>query len=702
MGDKDEPRARGEGQGAPQPASAPRTAESNPQRPRPRPRKAPGTPGLGQEDLADELDTDLLASELAPASGAAATAPIDTVPAADSGPFRPWAPSRPGGEALISHVPSADSLAAEGAPPSVPSHPVNETEVGAAAVAPQSDRVRRRRWGRLRTDVDEQPSPGAVQPAAGERAGASSTQRGPRQPRHAALAAAASERAVNGPQSRGEPADAAASGAADVAADAAPTARATPAESADSRGAVHAPGTPEAVHASGPFDGSEAITPPKRPGRSARVRRWLFARAPERVDEPSPAPAAVQQGGSAGAVGQWAAAGTHPEPLPTSRPLPPGTDLARRLAAVHATEAPAAASPGTLAWESARPKLAPAERVPPRNDARPRGAESVERSDTSEPAGEPPPRRPRPRPLPAAGATNEAQTETMASPAPASSGAAPGNPAAREADPAPDSRNEPGAGFRDRKPQQASQQPAFFERPEEDEEKGAGGAKNGQADEPKGTKAADPDAKGKDAKDKDAKGKKARLGGVRRRLRTLLKIGLVLLIVAGVAALLRAYVAAPYYIPSASMEPTLHGCPGCNNDHILVDKISYHLRDIQRGDVVVFNRPASWQLSESVLVKRVIGVPGDTLTLKGGRLSVNGLLLQEPYLNPKCPPMTSLGESPRRATSSVGPLPGGQLFVMGDNRCDSVDSRAYGTVPESDVIGRAFAIIWPLGRFGGV
>jgi signal peptidase I len=182
--------------------------------------------------------------------------------------------------------------------------------------------------------------------------------------------------------------------------------------------------------------------------------------------------------------------------------------------------------------------------------------------------------------------------------------------------------------------------------------------------------------------------------GVRRAVQTLVIVCVVVL----AAVLVRTFVAAPYFIPSASMEPTLHGCTGCNNDHVLVNKLSYKLHGVHRGDVIVFNRPSTWHVGESHLIKRVIGLPGDTLTVRKGKLYVNGLELQEPYLDSACGPMTSLGESPAKARTKYGPVPKDDVFVMGDNRCDSSDSRAFGPVPESDIVGRAFVIIWPLGR----
>jgi signal peptidase I len=184
----------------------------------------------------------------------------------------------------------------------------------------------------------------------------------------------------------------------------------------------------------------------------------------------------------------------------------------------------------------------------------------------------------------------------------------------------------------------------------------------------------------------------------RRTARWLIRTAVLLAIAVVTALLLRAYVVSPYYIPSASMEPTLHGCSGCNNDHVLVDKLSYRMHDVHRGDVVVFHRPDTWPVPEKTLIKRVVGLPGDRLAVRDGKVYVNGLQLQESYLNAACPPMTSLSEDPGSPVRTYGPVPPGELYVMGDNRCDSADSRAFGPVPTADVIGRAFVIIWPLGR----
>jgi signal peptidase I len=182
----------------------------------------------------------------------------------------------------------------------------------------------------------------------------------------------------------------------------------------------------------------------------------------------------------------------------------------------------------------------------------------------------------------------------------------------------------------------------------------------------------------------------------RSRLRRILSGVVVLALILAAVTSLRAYVVAPYYIPSPSMEPTLHGCAGCDNDRVLVDKLSYRLHAVHRGDVVVFSRPATWQVPDDVLIKRVVGLPGDRLSLRDGSLYVNGLQLVEPYVNTQCAPLQSLRAG--ATVSRLGPVPPHQLFVMGDNRCDSSDSRVFGPVPERDLVGRAFVIIWPLGR----
>lgn len=150
---------------------------------------------------------------------------------------------------------------------------------------------------------------------------------------------------------------------------------------------------------------------------------------------------------------------------------------------------------------------------------------------------------------------------------------------------------------------------------------------------------------------------------------------------------LRAFVIASYYIPSASMEPTLHGCDGCQPDMVLVDKLSYRFSAIHRKDVVVFDRPPLAPPEDKELIKRVIGLPGDTVSGHDGKVYVDGRPLTEPYVNPACHGTTDF------TTVTVPP---GRYFMMGDNRCDSFDSRMFGTIARSAVVGRAFAVMWPV------
>lgn len=164
---------------------------------------------------------------------------------------------------------------------------------------------------------------------------------------------------------------------------------------------------------------------------------------------------------------------------------------------------------------------------------------------------------------------------------------------------------------------------------------------------------------------------------------------LVLLLVVTLIAVLglRSFVIASYYIPSASMETTLHGCPGCQPDMVLVDKLSYRFSEIHRKDVVVFDRPPLAPPEDKELIKRVIGLPGDTISGHGGQVYVNGRALSESYVDPAC-----------HGTADFAPVtvPAGRYFMMGDNRCDSFDSRMFGTIARSAVVGRAFAVMWPV------
>ena len=157
----------------------------------------------------------------------------------------------------------------------------------------------------------------------------------------------------------------------------------------------------------------------------------------------------------------------------------------------------------------------------------------------------------------------------------------------------------------------------------------------------------------------------------------------------------RTYVAQMFYIPSGSMLPTLQV-----GDRIVVDKLSYHLHDIQRGDVVVFRRPPLEQADYSDLVKRVIGLPGDTIASVGGRVYIDGKPLAEPWL-PRPEPMTSPSPVPQPfSLNQPFTVPAGEYFVMGDNRTNSEDSRYFGPIRADLVVGKMAFVAWPLDDSG--
>jgi signal peptidase I len=169
---------------------------------------------------------------------------------------------------------------------------------------------------------------------------------------------------------------------------------------------------------------------------------------------------------------------------------------------------------------------------------------------------------------------------------------------------------------------------------------------------------------------------------------------LVLVIVAVVVAVgVRSFLLQTFYIPSESMEQTL-----LVNDHVIVNKGVYSFREPRRGEIVVFVPPSRWAAGPAGedYIKRVVGVPGDHVVCCDGqdRITVNGVALREDYLFP--------GDKPSEASFDVTVGPG-RIFVLGDHRSDSGDSRAHldldsGTVPVNRVVGRAFATFWPLTR----
>lgn len=215
--------------------------------------------------------------------------------------------------------------------------------------------------------------------------------------------------------------------------------------------------------------------------------------------------------------------------------------------------------------------------------------------------------------------------------------------------------------------------------------------------------------------------KAAKKGSLLRELPVLLLVAFVL------ALVVKTFFVQAFFIPSGSMEQTLHGCAGCTGDRVLVNKVPYWFGEPEPGDIIVFKGPDTWTPEVSVaepenwatgallwlgravgvappseddFVKRVIAVEGQTVQCcdAEGRVTVDGEPLEEPYVFENTPV----------ESRAFGPVtvPEGRLWVMGDHRSASADSRSHigdeysGTVGVDDVIGKAAVIVWPVSRFG--
>jgi signal peptidase I len=160
-----------------------------------------------------------------------------------------------------------------------------------------------------------------------------------------------------------------------------------------------------------------------------------------------------------------------------------------------------------------------------------------------------------------------------------------------------------------------------------------------------------------------------------------------------VALVVKTFLFQAFYIPSGSMEPTLR-----KGDRVLVNKLSYDLHDVHRGDIVVFKLPPDKVGPDGIkdLIKRVIGLPNEVIESRDGQVYIDGKLLKEPYL-------------PKGVTTDNPPIqkqtvPKGHIFVMGDNRDNSADSRFAnrGPIPIDTIVGRAFLEVWPPADVGGL
>ncbi|KGA09990.1 MAG: hypothetical protein GM46_6195 [actinobacterium acAcidi] len=173
----------------------------------------------------------------------------------------------------------------------------------------------------------------------------------------------------------------------------------------------------------------------------------------------------------------------------------------------------------------------------------------------------------------------------------------------------------------------------------------------------------------------------------------------VVLIALGAAMLVRVYVLQQFYISGPSMQTTL-----MENNRVLVNKLSYRLHDVHRGDVVVFDRVTTngGVVAHDDLIKRVIAVGGDTLSIAKCNVIVNGKQIEESYLDEASGSSQNLVDRCRVVDLEEQTIPKDKIFVMGDNRAESFDSRSFGPIEEDLIVGRAFAVVWPISKLSGL
>jgi signal peptidase I len=175
--------------------------------------------------------------------------------------------------------------------------------------------------------------------------------------------------------------------------------------------------------------------------------------------------------------------------------------------------------------------------------------------------------------------------------------------------------------------------------------------------------------------------RRRRQSGTKQAIEWVLLIGTAL----AIALIIKTFLFQAFYIPSDSMVPTLK-----TNDRVLVNKLSYKVHPVHRGDIVVFTKPPSETSDIKDLVKRVIALPNETVGGRNGHIYINGKQLKEPYL----PAGTNAG------TFSDQTIRPNEVWVMGDNRAFSRDSRYFGPIQKKTIVGRVFVRIWPITRIG--
>jgi signal peptidase I len=173
-----------------------------------------------------------------------------------------------------------------------------------------------------------------------------------------------------------------------------------------------------------------------------------------------------------------------------------------------------------------------------------------------------------------------------------------------------------------------------------------------------------------------ATGKKKRGG-----LSVAIEVLVIVIAAFAIAMLVQAFLVKPFTIHQISMLPTLE-----EGDRVLINRLSYHFRAPAVGDIIVFESPLD---SDEDLVKRIVALAGDTVAVSDGKLYVNGVAQEEPYLL----------EQDFEGALPETVVPPGHVFVMGDNRNGSGDSRLFGPIEQGSIIGSAFLIYWPIGRW---